>query len=514
MTAQYGQHAGTRQTPQQQPIPGRTDQVPNAEGGYVFQVDKWKMLDRFLILGCEGGSYYATEREATLENTKASLACLREDGTRAINRVVEISESGRAPKNDPALFVLAIACSLRQIADKSPGTTVDVDGTVRLAYEALPKVARIGTHLFTWAKFVTQFRGWGRGLRDAVGRWYTSKTPDRLALQCAKYQQRDGWAHRDLLRLCHVTTRNPVQNAVLRWVTGGMDQMGPLSIKRKDKAGQEHTTSYGAVTGQLPAIIESFEAAKRAQSAAEVCKLIRENHLPHECVPTSWQSDPAVLTALLEVMPIGATVRSLAKLTAAGVIAPLSEAAKLVCARVTDPQIIKESRLHPMSLLIALKMYSRGKGEKGKLTWDPVAQVADAVNQGFLLSVGNVVPTGLNWCLGLDVSGSMAGTSCAGTAALSCTEAQVAFALVTAMVEKNNVVMKCFDTHIHDCPISPTMRLDTAVDYVRRIGGGGTDCALPMKWATQQKVPVDVFAVWTDSQTWAGSMHPTQAVTE
>jgi 60 kDa SS-A/Ro ribonucleoprotein len=38
--------------------------------------------------------------------------------------------------------------------------------------------------------------------RKAVGSWYADKGWDALGLQVTKYQQREGWSHRDLLRLC------------------------------------------------------------------------------------------------------------------------------------------------------------------------------------------------------------------------------------------------------------------------------------------------------------------------
>ena len=50
---------------------------------------------------------------------------------------------------------------------------------------------------------------------------------------------------------------------------------------------------------------------------------------------------------------------------------------------------------------------------------------------------------------------------------------------------------------------------DIAID---RLPMGGTDCALPMIWATQQKADVDTFVVYTDNETWAGSVHPAQAL--
>ena len=55
-----------RHTPQSQPIPGKT-MVANSAGGYSFPVDQWERLNRFLILGSEGGSYYASQQALTVE---------------------------------------------------------------------------------------------------------------------------------------------------------------------------------------------------------------------------------------------------------------------------------------------------------------------------------------------------------------------------------------------------------------------------------------------------------------
>src|SRR5437868_3324769 len=75
-TMKYNKLFSTRQTPQSQPIPG-SGQVPNSAGGYAWAVDDWKRLSRFLILGSEGGSYYATERKLTVENAEAVRRCIQ-----------------------------------------------------------------------------------------------------------------------------------------------------------------------------------------------------------------------------------------------------------------------------------------------------------------------------------------------------------------------------------------------------------------------------------------------------
>ena len=56
---------------------------------------------------------------------------------------------------------------------------------------------------------------------------------------------------------------------------------------------------------------------------------------------------------------------------------------------------------------------------------------------------------------------------------------------------------------------------DSIADAVRKTQAlpfGGTDCALPMLDALRRRIPVDCFVVLTDSETWAGSVHPAEAL--
>jgi len=157
MAINYAKTFNRRATPQSQPIPGST-QVANSAGGYSWRVDDWTRFDRFLILGAEGGTYYIAERELVKQNHDAVVRCIEADGVRAVNRIVEISDSGRAPKNDPAIFALALVAAHGSNEAKA------------LAFQSLGKVCRIGTHLFHFAEYVNALRGWGRGLRSTVNR--------------------------------------------------------------------------------------------------------------------------------------------------------------------------------------------------------------------------------------------------------------------------------------------------------------------------------------------------------
>ncbi|MEI2697958.1 MAG: hypothetical protein V9E94_06310 [Microthrixaceae bacterium] len=60
--------------------------------------------------------------------------------------------------------------------------------------------------------------------------------------------------------------------------------------------------------------------------------------------------------------------------------------------------------------------------------------------------------------------------------------------------------------------LSSRQRLDNIVETVSQLPFGGTDCALPMLYALDRGLAVDTFVIYTDSETWAGSLHPSQAL--
>ena len=99
-------------TPQSEPLDER--QVANSAGGYAYPVDDMTRLRRFLILGSEGGSYYADERKLTLENAaavKRRITSSENSGIDAVGEIIAFSQARRAPKPGPLLFALAMAAS-------------------------------------------------------------------------------------------------------------------------------------------------------------------------------------------------------------------------------------------------------------------------------------------------------------------------------------------------------------------------------------------------------------------
>jgi len=473
-----------KKTPQAQVIPGREkDMAKNRAGGWAFKADSFEKLDRWLILGSEGNHFYAGEQELSTENVDNVRACIQEDGLRAVKTIVDISTNGRAAKNDPALYALALAITQGVIpyAPKTP--------TQQAALDAIPRVARIGTHLFTLASFIDSMGGWGPAVRKAFGAWYLDRDPNSLAKQLVKYQQRNGWSHRDVLRLVHPKADLKIDHAaLLRW-----------SAK-----GAEEGKTYHP-------LIAAFEEAKGADEKT-VIRLIREHGLTREMIPTEVQKSPAVWEALLEEMPMTAMIRTLGRMGSSGLLVPLSDASKRVVAVLGDREALRAQRVHPIQVLAAILTYGSGKGQKGSLSWPVVPQVKDALNDAFYAAFENVDPTGKNFYLGVDVSGSMTGGQVAGLAGLTPNMGAAAMAMLIARTEKNYFIGG-FSTQFCDLGITASDTLETAMRKSQR-SFGGTDCATPIRHALARKYPVDAFVVLTDGMTWAGDMHASQAIIE
>jgi 60 kDa SS-A/Ro ribonucleoprotein len=427
------------------------------------------------------------------------------DGLRVVNEVVEISTTGRAPRNDQAIMVLAYCLKKGDLTTK------------RAAEAAVNKVCRIGTHIFQLAEAIEAFGGWGPITTRAVANWYNSRRPDQVAFQAVKYQSRGGtetatrkgkqvklstsWSHKDLLRLSHVirNAESPTteQMRVYGWIL-------------------DHAKS---VEG-LPRILEGFQQVQTAEDAKKVAFLIREFRLPREVIPTQFLNNLEVWEALLEEMPMTAMIRNLGKMSSVGLLGPMSEWTKVVTNQLRDTEKLHKARVHPINVLVALKTYSLGHGIKGSLKWDVNQQIVNALDDAFYGSFDNIDPINKRVLVAIDKSGSMA--SSASATILTAQECAAVMAMVTVRksdqyyvvaYDSENTYRHGRHTGLVDLQIDPRQRLD---DILKRMpaDGGGTDASLPIRWATNSKIKFDAICLYSDGESWAGHIHASQALEE
>jgi 60 kDa SS-A/Ro ribonucleoprotein len=419
-----------------------------------------------------------------------------------VDEIVAISTAGRAPKQNPALFENPALFALAAVVGMA-----DAAGRA-YALEHLGQLARTGTHLALFTSYVQRFRGWGRQLRRAIGNWYLGKTPDALAYQVLKYRLRGGWRHRDLLRKAHPKTTDAAKARLFDY------------IAHLHRARDLETGKTPDLNG-LPDLVGAFEAARTADRATLVA-LIGRHPLSWEMLPNEALDWADVWAALLDQgMPITEQlVLQLPRLTRLGLLSGARGGE--VAERLADPAVQRQERIHPISMQVALRTYASVQGE-----WKPVRQIVDALDAGFYAAFRAVEPTGKRLLLALDVSGSM--TAQISDLPLSAREASAALALVTAATEAEYEILGFTAQgpdavrgkmplghsfyprpYVSRLAISPRQRLD---DVLKTIGGlpfSGTDCALPMRWATKHKVKVDAFIVYTGDK--ARAVEPHQAL--
>lgn len=454
--------------PQTKPIFGRTDMVQNNAGGYGFSITPQQRLERFCLIGSEGGTYYTGEQKLTEENATAIAALIKTDGLNVVNTVVDFAVNHRAPKADAGLFVLALCA------------TYGNSETKKAAYDGISKACKTSTQLFTFLANVQNLRGWSNGLRKGVAKFYTNRTADQVAYQLVKYRNRAGFTHADALRLSHPKATGPSQNSLFSYAVG---------------------KTPGVETGN--ALVQAFEIAQDPKTTAkQLLSVIAEGKLTWEMIPTAALNDEKVLLALLPNMPLTALIRNLNRFAYNDLTGSNNSTTKTIVAKLTDAEAVKKAGIHPVNVVNSMLTYSSGHGQKGGKSWTPNQNIVDALTETYDLALKALTPTGKNILVGVDISGSMRSP----VGGMQMTASQIANILaVTILKAEKNSELVWFDTQLQ----KPTIGRRSSIDEVLRKSpnGGGTDCAQPLIHAANTLNSYDAIIILTDSETWAGNQH-------
>ncbi|CAG2223602.1 SSA2 [Mytilus edulis] len=418
------------------------DQVVNSTGGFVYSVNDLTRVLRFLCLGTEGGSYYAKEPELKRENIQCiDRLIMNGRGTEVVDLIYTVSTEGRACKQGPTLYALAICSRCNDSKTKTA------------AYKILGSVCRIPTHLFEFVKYCekeSSGTGWGRAHRVAIGKWIW-----QVQIVC--------------------------------------------------------TLEDDSVQG-VKSFLDAVEEAKKCTKSDidKLRALIIEHELVREHVPTGLLDSKEVWDTLLRLMPMMAMIRNLGKMSTLGLLDSGSFGETLVVSKLTNQGMLKSARIHPFSLLVAWNQYKAGRGSKGKLSWSVNDNITKALEDAFYKAFKNVPPTGKRYLLAVDVSGSMQ-TPVIGSSEIEAFEASAAMMLLTARTEENFEVI-AFSKGYTKLDINRVDTLNTVLKKCSNLPFSGTDCSMPMLYAIDHKKKFDVFIVYTDSETYHGKMHPSEAL--
>lgn len=465
-----------QQTPVSQKIAGRENEMSqNNGGGVTFDADKFVILDRFLNLGATHGTFHLSQQKHQYNNLENIIACIKQDGAEVVCRIVEVSTDGLAQKNDHAIFALAMVFTHGNVFAKN------------MAKANFNKVVRTGTHLFMFCDFIKSMRGFGKLVREAVADWYNKKSDISMARQVSKYQSREGWSHLDVFRLSHPRFEGS-KNQIAKWAMG------------KDVMLDS--------TSEAEVFLQAVNEVKTLVKAKDVISMIEKFGLDREHVPTNFLNMAEVQEAMLPHMGGTAMLRNLGNMSKSGLLSPFSKASKFVIERFKDKSWIAANRLHPLSILVAQRVYGFGRGLRGNGTWDVNPNIVEALEDAFYLSFDAIEPTGKNYFYALDVSGSM--SSSFNDTPLRYCEVAAVLAMAHLRTEANTFVGGFSDNFV-DLGINKKDSLAQASKKCVMRNFGSTNPSAAIDYAIKHKIPADCFIVITDNEVNSG-IHPTQAL--
>lgn len=277
------------------------NQVLNNGGGYSFQACDMTRLQRFIVLGCEESSYYASSDKLMPENVQCVHRLIANGHHKELLDLIEkFSHQGRVPKEDPILVVLSICATDERIEVR------------QAAYEKVNAICNIPTKLFRFieishAKIESQRKknppqpelrrkrkdeiqqtvnepvehddedpdglkpkikkvkkpisaykavhiepkrsiGWGRQRRNAIAKFYTDekKNPCRLLYLLTKYKQRHNWSHQQVLTYAHPKIsgeHSEEKNLILKYCARGYKKVEGSINELAKKPGMSETLS-------------------------------------------------------------------------------------------------------------------------------------------------------------------------------------------------------------------------------------------------------------------------------
>src|SRR5581483_2745021 len=164
---------------------------------------------------------------------------------------------------------------------------------------------------------IEEFDGWGRSVRSALRRWYATRSLDALGREALAQQGREGFGHRDVLRLAYPAGRASAGD--------------PAPAVPDAHARLYEWIVRGAAPPRRPRVMQGFVRVQCAGGNAAAA-LVREYRLPREALGADHLGCAEVWCALLEQMPASDVMRNLAAITSIGLLRPGSAASALVLA--------------------------------------------------------------------------------------------------------------------------------------------------------------------------------------
>jgi 60 kDa SS-A/Ro ribonucleoprotein len=415
----------------------------NEAGGSAYRLSPEQALAQYVMTGCMNNTFYAGAQE---QLDTVLHYCGQVDAPFIAKLALHARQRGYM-KDMPALLAAVLSCKDNGLLRRVFHRVID-NGKMLRNFVQIMRSGQTGR------------KSLGSGPRNLVRDWLATRTTEQLFR--ASVGQSPSLA--DVVKMVHPKPADEAREAFYHYLLGRETDLS-----------------------KLPETIQAFEHYKAGQ---------RETvpDVPFQML-TALPLGSAEWRAIARNAPWQMTRMNLNTFARHGVFDD-ARLTRQIAARLRNPELIRKAGAFPYQLMAAY------------VTADKTipAVVHSALEDALEIAVSNVPEIRGKVYVCPDVSGSM---SCAvtgerkgATSAIRCID--VAALLTAAILRANrNAEVLPFDTRIHNLQLDPWNRIMANAQKLARLGGGGTNCSLPLQRLNKQKATGDVVIYISDNESWA-----------
>ncbi|XP_011506346.1 PREDICTED: 60 kDa SS-A/Ro ribonucleoprotein-like [Ceratosolen solmsi marchali] len=412
---------------------------------YIREFLLSRQLCRFLYIGTEKPVYKSGNWFDYNYNLTQNIFSIDEYATyyNEFKDIVSliIQEHDRKLIQNPETLIFVLAMCAQQH---------EKENLRRKAYDAVCKVCKSPEHFILFNKFCSLINkhkdcpkkgGNGHGWRNAVKKWYYSKTPMELAKIATEFKSRYGWKHKDIIKLAHIRTTGSDREIVFKYMLFGFKKL-------KETLPDPNTQSETAE--EIMKFFESVEDLKHCKDRIRSAALIDSLNLTLDHVPEHMLKFEEVWNLLVSSMSLSMILKNLQRIHNLGFLKS-NGAMTLKVLDSLNPQNVTKEKIHPAVFLITVKNYlNAGKSlsyEKRKikeqakkpLPSPPKAnkEIVDALYDMLNFSFSHLQATNHRYFIAIDTSRRMIENGCWRNGNVNAFEAGCLIAYSLIRTEKN-----------------------------------------------------------------------------
>ncbi len=437
----------------------------NDAGGKAYSLSSKEALAQFAVTGCFSNTFYASD-ETQLQRV---LDLAKEVDGEFLAKVALYSSEKAWLKDMPAALL-----------------TILSKKDIKLFHKIFNRVVRNGKVLKAFFQFVRSGvfdrKSLSYALQKEVQNWILNSSVDRLLDTSIGNDP----SLRDVLRCARPTPKNNEQSALFNYLVDKKDPEKLIDLPDKIKA------------------LNSFRDKENTNEKGQL-EILSKYKFRWDLISGDIISDK-VWKEVVRGMGHQALRMNLNTLMRHNVF-DSSEMINFVADKLSNKEEILKAKQYPYQYLAAYK------------NCDPNTPIPilKALNTAIDIAISNIPQFNKTVLIGVDVSGSMSSsitgnrTNKQGKAvkpsAIRCVDVAALFASIFLKNNTNTVIIP-FDERAYDISNKDLMDKNTLAlaDWLAKFGGGGTNCALPLKVANQvgrkNNINFDACILISDSESW------------